>query len=107
MLKIAFDNPQGEIHIVLTDGCSFLLNPDDLRLSEEQIACARQEGLRRFLLYENIGAFELFNNGKIRVYCPRCNTEYHLKREDYEPLLKEFCNEGKHDYWNGLIKSRN
>jgi len=107
MLKIAFDNPQGEIHIVLTDGCKIQLDPNDPRLSINQVGCSKQEGLRRFLLYENIDALEIFNNGEIRVYCPKCNTNYYLKREDYEQLLEEFCNEGKHDYWNGLIKSRN
>jgi len=95
-LKIDFENADGEIHIIITDGCQVQLDPEDRRLSPLQRTCAQQLGLRRFLLYENIyftPEFRFYDKRSFNVFCPTYNTEYLITKEDYELALEEFCEE--------------
>lgn len=108
MLTITFNSCKGDIHIIAMDGCNILLNPDDPRLSPYQRACAQQDGLRDYLLYENIGVLEEFHvkkDKKLKIYCPTCNTEYFLAERRYKKLLNDFCSFGKND-WFDLMKSK-
>lgn len=102
-LKINFDNSGGDIHIIIRDGCRVILNSDDVNLSSYQRTCAQQQGLRGFLLYENIYTMEEFHlkpNGKLRIYCPSCRTEYFITKDEYESALEKFCNsENKNEWW--------
>ena len=102
-LKIHFDNSGGDTHIIVRDGCSVWLNPEDLNLSGYQRVCAQQQGLRGFLLYENIYIMEEFHlksEENFRIYCPSCNTEYIITKDKYESALEAFCkSENQNEWW--------
>lgn len=105
-LEIRFDNSGGDIHLIAIDGCWKQLDPEDQRLSPYQRICAQQEGLRGFLLYENIDVLEGFrlDNGKIRFYCPTCDTEYFITEDQYKKSLEEFCS-SEEAKWQSRIQS--
>ena len=93
VLKIDFENADGEIHIIITDGCQVQLNPEDRRLSHLQRVCAQQPGLRRFLLLENINLtaeFRFDPEKEFRIFCPTCETEYIITQLRYEQELEDF-----------------
>jgi len=108
VLKIDFENADGEIHIIITDGCQIQLDPEDRRLSDLQRTCAQQPGLRRFLLLENIYLTKEFRfepKREFKIFCPTCKTEYIITQETYTRELEEFSRKYR-EKW-GLPERKN
>lgn len=106
-LKISFDcraykedklpNLEFGVHLILSDGCMIdLKGIEGEGLSEAQRqsleTVKRDDKKRRFLLYQNTKFVDrLFDrHGVLKVFCPTCESEYVLTREDYEEAYDRF-----------------
>ena len=85
------------VHLILSDGCIINLEDKTENLSEAQKQALevvkRDDRKKRFLLYRNTKFVDrLFDSqGIFTVYCPTCDNEYSLTRQEYEEAYAKFA----------------
>jgi hypothetical protein len=104
-LKISFDcraykedkspNLEFGVHLILSDGCMIdLKGIEGLSQAQKQSleTVKRDDRKKHFLLYQNTKLLDrLFDpQGVLKVFCPTCENEYILTRQDYQEAYERF-----------------